>query len=139
VIKPGASIIDIVPQTTVNYTHLTKKDVMQAGSNDVYRNNAKTALMQIINFCEVLNNTNIILLDITHRYDLIENSCVNKEIQTYNRKLKKVTKLYKHVTILEASNNREDFTSNGLYLNKAEKRKLVRKIAKAVMKVRKKK
>jgi hypothetical protein len=47
---------------------------------DVYRNNSKTALIQIINFCEVLNNTNIILLDITHRYDLIENSCVNKEI-----------------------------------------------------------
>jgi hypothetical protein len=47
VIKPGASIIDNVPQTTVNYRHLTKKDVIliQAGSNDVYRNNSKTALM----------------------------------------------------------------------------------------------
>jgi hypothetical protein len=74
--------------------------------------------MQIINFCEVLSNTNIILIDITHRYDPIENSCVNKEIQTCNRKLRKVTILCKHVTILETSNNRDDFTSNGLYLNK---------------------
>jgi hypothetical protein len=65
---------------------------------------------------------------------LIETSCVNKEIQTYNRKLiKKVVKLYKHVTILEVSNNREDFTRKGLYLNKAGKRQLVMKIVKAVM------
>jgi hypothetical protein len=126
VIKPGASIIDIVPQNTVNYRHLTKKDVIliQAGSNDVYRNNSKTALMQIKNVCEILSSTNIILLDITHRYNLIETSCVNKEIQSYNRKLKKVVKLYKLVTILEASNNREDFTRKGLYLNKSRKRQL---------------
>jgi hypothetical protein len=87
------------------------------------------------NFCEILSNTNIILLDITHRYDLIETSCVSKEIQSYNRKLKKVVKLYKHVTILEASNNREDFTRKDLYLNKAGKRQLVMKIANAVMEV----
>jgi hypothetical protein len=70
---------------------------------------------------------------------LIETSCVNKEIQSYNRKLKKVVKLYKHVTILEANNNREDFTRKGLYLNKAGKRQLVMKIAKAVMEVTKEK
>jgi hypothetical protein len=63
VIKPGASIIDIVPQNAVNYRHLTEKNVIliQAGSNDVYRNNSKTALMQIKNFCEILSNTNIII------------------------------------------------------------------------------
>jgi hypothetical protein len=45
VIKPGASIIDIVPQTTAKYRHLTKKDavLIQAGSTDVYKNNSKPA------------------------------------------------------------------------------------------------
>jgi hypothetical protein len=46
---------------------------------------------------------------------------INKEIQTYNRKLKKVVKLSKHVTILENSINREDFTRKGLYLKKQER------------------
>jgi hypothetical protein len=102
-IKSGTSIIEIVPQTTVKYRHLTKKDaiLIQAGTIDVYKNNSKTALIQIKRFCETLSNTNIILLNITHRYDLMETSCINKDIQTYNRKLKKVVKLSKHVTILE--------------------------------------
>jgi hypothetical protein len=69
-IKPGTSIIDIVPQTTVKYRHLTKKGaiLIQAGSIDVYKNNSKTALMQIKRFCENLSNPNIILLNITHRW-----------------------------------------------------------------------
>jgi hypothetical protein len=119
----------------VKYRHLTKKDaiLIQAGSIDVYKNNSKAAIMQIQNFCETLSNTNIIFF--FHRYDLMQTSCVNKEIQTYNRKLKKVVKLSKHVTIAEASINREDFTRKGLYLNKAGKRQLAMKIAKVVMEV----
>jgi hypothetical protein len=107
--KLGAGAVDIFTPTNLNYRHLTKKDVIvvQGGSNDVYRNNSKSALTQFVKFCEDLNTVNIIILDIPHRYDLIETSCVNREIQAFNRKLRKVTSLYKHVTILEVNNNRE--------------------------------
>jgi hypothetical protein len=74
-----------------------------------------------MSLCEELSYVNIIILDIPHRNDLIETSCVNKEIQVFNRKLRKVTKLYKHVKILEDSNNREFFTRHSMHLNKEGK------------------
>jgi hypothetical protein len=77
-IKPGAGTAELVAQALVKYGSLSKEDVIviQAGSNDVFRNNAKLALSLIVKFCE-LTNTNIILLDIPHRYDLQRTSCVN--------------------------------------------------------------
>jgi lysophospholipase L1-like esterase len=130
IIKPGASAAEIVAQTNKNYRHLTKKDVIVlfGGSNDVYRNNSKTALLQIAKFCEEINR-NIIVFDIPHRYDLMGISCVNKEVQAFNRKLRKVTKQYKHVTILEVSRSRETFTQHGLHLNKLGKRQIAQQIA----------
>jgi hypothetical protein len=65
--------------------------------------------MQIVKFCEVVYNTNLIVLDIPYRYDLENNSIVNKEIQTSNQKLRKITKHFNHVTILEVSSKREAF------------------------------
>jgi hypothetical protein len=50
------------------------------------------------------------MLDILHRYDLSDNSYVNKEIKTFNSQLKKIAKLFKHVTILEFNFNRNCFT-----------------------------
>jgi hypothetical protein len=68
-VKPGAGATEIVAQALVKYGSLSKEDVIviQAGSNDVYRNNTKLALSQIVKFCEELTNLNIILLDIPHR------------------------------------------------------------------------
>jgi hypothetical protein len=96
-IKPGAGATEIVAQVNANYRSMGKKDaiVIQVGSNDVYKNNTKIALSLIVKFCEEVTNTNKILLDIPHKYDLEEISCVNKEIQIFNRKLRKVTKLCK--------------------------------------------
>jgi hypothetical protein len=118
-IKPGAGTAELVAQALAKYGSLSKEDVIviQKGSNDVYRNNAK-----LVKFCEELTNTNIILLDILHRYDLERTSCVNNEIQVFNRKLKKATKPYKHVRILETSTNRKDYTQHGMHLNKLGKR-----------------
>jgi hypothetical protein len=131
IVKPGANIVDIVTQSSMNYMHLTKNDVIvfHGGSNDVYSNNAKAALLRIVKFCEVVNNTNIIVLDIPYRHDLEKNSNVNKEIQMFNRKLRKVTKHFNHVTILELSLNREAFTQHGLHLNSLGKRLIAKQIA----------
>ncbi|PNF28557.1 hypothetical protein B7P43_G12917 [Cryptotermes secundus] len=105
-VEPGASVVDMVTQSSTKYEHLTKKKdviVFQGGASDVYFNYAKGALLQI---------------DISYRYDLENNSILNKEIQTFNRKLRKVTKYYNHVTIIELSLNREAFTQHGLHLNR---------------------
>jgi hypothetical protein len=129
--KPGAGTVDIFAPINLNYKHLTKRDVIvvQGGSNDVYRNNSMLALTQFVKFCEDLNHVNIIILDIPRRYDLIETSCINKEIQIFNRKLRKIIKAYNHVTVLEVNNNREAFTRHGMHLNKAGKGQTARQIA----------
>jgi hypothetical protein len=88
-----------------------------------------------LNFCEALTHVNTIILDISHRYDLIETSCVNSEIQVFNRKLRKVTKLYKHVKVLEVSRNRNVFTRHGLHLNGEGKRLMARQIVREIRQI----
>jgi hypothetical protein len=141
VTKPGARVADIIAQTNLEHRNLTKNDVivLQGGSNDVYRNDSKAALTQIVKFCKDVSNTNIILLDVPHRHDLEKNSCVNKEIQTFNRKLRKITKLFKHVTILEVSFKRVTYTQHGLHLNRLGKRLIAKQIAREIYRVTKEK
>jgi hypothetical protein len=63
---------------------------------------------------------------------------VNNEIQVFNRKLKKVTKPFKHVTILETSTNRKDYTHHGMHLNKLGKRQIAGRIVSEIVGVNKK-
>lgn len=67
------------------------------------------------------SHTNIILLCVPHRYDVMESSCVNNEIRSFNRKLMKYIKPFKHTTIVEINSNRERFTLYGLHLNRLGK------------------
>jgi hypothetical protein len=55
--------------------------VLNAGANDVYRNNKGVALTLIPKFIQRNYGTNIIILDIPQRYDLSPFSCVNYEIE----------------------------------------------------------
>jgi hypothetical protein len=74
---------------------ITKSDaiVFCGGANDVGMNNAKMALLHITNFIKENSHTNIILLSVPHRHDLMESSCVNNEIRSFNRKLMKYVKI----------------------------------------------
>ena len=72
------------------------------------------------------------MTNIPSRYDLVKNSLVNKAIQVFNRKLRKVTKQLKHVTILEPRLNREMFTQHGLHLNRSGKYLIAKQIAKEI-------
>ena len=90
--------------------------VCNGGANDVYNNTSKKIILQIMKFFQDNDKANIIMLDIPHRYDLSDNSYVNKENKTFNSKLKKIAKLFKYVTILECNFNRNCFTRHGLCL-----------------------
>lgn len=79
------------------------------------KNNAKMALKYITNFIKVNNHTNIIVLSVPHRHNVMESFCVNKEIRSFNRKLMKNVKTFKHTLVLEM--DREFFTPHGLHLN----------------------
>ena len=91
--------------------------IVCGGANDVAKNNAKMALNQISNLVKSYNNTNIIVINLPHRFDLMHHSCVNNEIRSFNRKLRKNLKLLNHVSILEMCSERKFFTKHGLHLN----------------------
>lgn len=75
------------------------------------------------------------MLNIPHRYDLPDNSHVNKDIKTFNSKVKKITTLFQHVTILEFSCIRDCFTQHGLYLNGYGKGLLAKHMASLIYKI----
>jgi GTPase SAR1 family protein len=79
-----------------NDMSLSKSDVLIfcEGVNDVRKNNSTKALQHIMYFIKTNNHTNITLVTVPPRYDLMQSSCVNIEIKSFNRKLKKIVKVY---------------------------------------------
>jgi len=129
-VKPGAGSGTLVNSTTSDITNLTKNDVVIVcgGANDVAKNNPKTALRHIRNFINSNNHTNIILISVPHRYDLMQSSCVNNEIRSFNRKLVKSVRAFKHASVLEMTSDRNHFTKHGLHLNSLGKEVLSKQI-----------
>jgi lysophospholipase L1-like esterase len=86
VIRPGAGAEKIVNSSVEDLQNLHQHDVifLNAGANDIFKNNKRVALTQIIKFIQRNHVTNIIILDIPHRYDLSLSSCVNSEIEEFN-------------------------------------------------------
>jgi hypothetical protein len=109
-VKPGAGAEILVKCAMSDIVNLTKSDVIVfcGGSKDVSKNNASRALKCTLHCMKDKdnNNTNIILLSAPHRHDLMESSCVNKEIESSNRKLIKHVKTFNHTTVLEINPNR---------------------------------
>jgi len=92
------------------------------------RNNSSKAIHQIINFIVHHENTNIILITAPPRYDLMQSSCVNNEINLFNRKPQQITKVHHHTSILDILTVRNFFTTHGLHLNGQGKEKLANQI-----------
>lgn len=69
---------------------LTKKDVIVCGgTNNISKNESNKGLRYVTQFVQNKRNTNVIIINAPHRFDLEESSCVNKEVKVFNRKLKK--------------------------------------------------
>ncbi|PNF30585.1 hypothetical protein B7P43_G09959 [Cryptotermes secundus] len=129
-VKPGAGTEKIVKSGMSDIAKLTKSDVVVfcGGSYEVNKNMAKIALNQIISFVETNNHTNFIILSAPHRHDLVDFSCVNNEIKSFNRKLKKQVKISKYTMVLEINPTRELFTKHGLHLNGKGKEMIAKQI-----------
>jgi hypothetical protein len=136
-IKPGAGFEKIVGKTILGSSRLTKKDVLvcYGGANDATTVTQKKTVLQIMKFFQDNDKSNIIMLDIPHRYDLPDNSHVNKDIKTFSSKLKKITRLFKHVTILEFSFTRNCFTQHGLHPKGYGKRILAKQLVSLIYKM----
>jgi hypothetical protein len=73
-------------------------------------------------------HTNIITVTPSHRYDLPNFSCVNKETQVFTRKLYKLLKDMQHVSVVDADLTRDNFTQHGLHRNSTGKELIAKTI-----------
>jgi len=118
-VKPGAEAGILANTANSDITNLTKNNVVIfcGGANDIAKKNSKMALRHIRNFIKSNNHTNIISVSVPYRYDLMQSSCVNNEIRSFNIKLTKSVRAYQHTSILEMVSDRKLFTNHGLHLN----------------------
>ena len=91
---------------------------------DIARNNSRHGLASISRFAENLVHTNVVVVEAPHRFDLDSFSCVNKEVSAFNRRLQKILKPHKHVSLVNLLMDREHFTKHGLHLNGSGKDRL---------------
>ena len=105
---------------------------MWGGSKDVGRNESKQGINRIQKFVESNKHTNIILMEVPHRHDLMQESCVNKEVERYNSRMRKYMKIYKNVTVLQVNLDRSGFTTHGQHMNIMWKELLAERIAETI-------
>ena len=112
---PGAGVDTISTSIEREIKQQSKQDVVVVwgGSKDVGRNESKQGINRIQKFVETNNHTNIIFMEVPYRHDLMQETCVNKEVERYNSRMRKYTKIYKNITVLEVNLNRSGFTTHG--------------------------
>ena len=77
-------------------------------------------------------HTNVILMSAPHRYDLMKTSCVNHEIENFNRKLRKRLKRIRNVEMIDVGKDRTLYTRHGQHLNPEGKESMANKIASTI-------
>jgi hypothetical protein len=128
--KQGADIITLSDSVKDTILTLGKNNalVFGGGANDISKNNSKKGLRHILNFVRKHTHANIVLSGIPYRHDLVNWSCVNNEINTFNRKFLKIMKCHEHVTVMNCDLNRQFFTRQSMHLNKMGKEEITKHI-----------
>jgi len=110
---------------------LTQNDIviMCGGTNNISKNELNKGLRHVTQFVQNKGNTNVIVMNAPHRFDLEERSCVSKEVEVFNRKLNKIMKRYNHIKIITMSEERGHYTKHGLHMNKSGKKWITKKTA----------
>ena len=85
--------------------------------NDVGKNNSKTGFRNILHFVKNNSHTNVTLITVPHRFDLLDSSCVNNEVHHFNGKLEKTVKLFKFSSFVRTEHIKNNFTRHGRHLN----------------------
>lgn len=105
-VKPSANLKNVasIEETLLEgkKEELKKWDavVLIGGANDVYRNETCEATGALETTLNKLKNTNVIVVSIPHRHDLMESSIVNKEIEKANALMTDICKRYENVNRL---------------------------------------
>jgi hypothetical protein len=117
--KPNADLKAVTSSINIRFGELNKKDliIVCGGMIDIARNETKKGLKHLTQFAESTANTNVIMMTVAQRCDLQPFSCVNKEVNRFNRKLEKFIKVFNHIQICNMSLNPAHYTCHGLHMN----------------------
>jgi len=100
--KPNANIKAVTDSINLKAEKLTRNDVviLCGGTRDNAKNEANIGLRHISQFANSAADTNVIVICAPTRFDLQSSSCVNKEVNSFNRKLHKSIKIHSHVQVV---------------------------------------
>jgi len=125
--------------------------VLWGGSNDIAKNNSSVGMKYLLELVMNATHTNVVLMSALHRYDLMETSCVNHEIENFNRKLRKrVERLgqvemidvgndrtlymrHGQVEMIDVGNDKTLYTRHGQHLNSVGKESMANKLASTIL------
>jgi len=133
-VMSGAGMKTITETAEQEVSTLMKKDivVVWGATNDIARNEANNALAHITKFAKLRKHTNVLIVNAPTRFDLLQTSCVNKEVTSYNRKLYKRMKQFEQVRLIGSESQRKYYTQHGMHMNRAGKEIMACKIAEAI-------
>ena len=99
--KPNANLEAITSPTNFNVDGYTKNDVLilSGGTVDVARNETNNGIRYVTHFLNRTVNSTAIILDVPHRFDLVNSSCVNVENIVDKRKLQKIVRTSNYMQI----------------------------------------
>jgi len=106
--------------------------VVWGGSKDVVKNETKQGINWIKSFVETNKHTNIILMEVPHRHDLIQDSCVNKKVGKFNSIMRKHMKVYENAEVVKVNLDRRAFTKHGQHMNAMRKELMAKRIIEAI-------
>jgi hypothetical protein len=116
---PNAGLADIINSAEGKISELTRADtvIVFGGTNDIEKSKQCSNLTSTVNFLENTRNTTGILMEVPVRYAAGARPSISEQIVSYNKKLHKVTKKYKHVKLVRVTTSSYHFTTHGLHLN----------------------
>jgi predicted phosphodiesterase len=108
IVKPGSNTESLIETAKVEVGKFSMNDflIICSGMNDTDTNPSRNAFKNITDFIKSVNHTNIIMISVPYRHDVLDYSHVNNKIKALNSKLLKLAKIFNHVNITEPANNR---------------------------------
>jgi hypothetical protein len=82
-----------------------------------------------LDFIRNSNCTNVILMSVPHRHDIIRNSCVNNPGEAFNRSLWNRMKRFENLEMINVVIERDFYMKHWQYLDTRGKEKMAMKIA----------
>jgi hypothetical protein len=74
-------------------------------------------------------HTNILVLSVPQRHNLIPNSCVSYEVKIFNKSLAKLERVFPNLPVVTVDTDRDLHTRHGLHLNAHGKEHVENRIA----------